>query len=49
MAKCNQMFKDFSQSWEMNDVIWYDIICSFSKTNPDSIIQGTLPEIMINS
>lgn len=38
IAKWNQVLKDFSQSGEMNDVIWYDFMCSFSKTNPDSII-----------
>ena len=48
-TKWNQMLKDFSQSWEMNDVIRYDIMCSFSKTNPNSVIQGTLSEIMITS
>lgn len=37
IAKWNQVLKDFS-SGEMNDVIWYDFMCSFSKTNPDSII-----------
>lgn len=24
-AKCNQVLKDFSWSWEINDVIWHDI------------------------